>query len=291
MRARDFLLETDTKGFVKKFIPWVAHQLEIDRLPPIELLDKPFDTTFGAYDPENKSIRLVTGGRHPVDVLRTLAHELTHYKQDVEGRLQSADGATGSKEENEANANAGIMMRNFAAKNPEFFGVEKSSFAEDQDKEFQMGHAPHNPEKLDALLAQAVDMVLINQKRDSEKYGMVAACVYDPEGRAVFGVNTATNNGKRRHAEREAIDNYKNEYNTSIPAGSIIITTLSPCNEPMRDRYGEDCTKLINGLGIKKVYCGYIDPSQSTEHADFELDVTKNDKLAYLCKQLAATFL
>ena len=290
MRARDFLLETDTKGFVKKFIPWVAHQLEIDQLPPIELLDKPFDTTFGAYNPENKSIRVVTGGRHPIDVLRTLAHELTHYKQDIEGRLQAMDGATGSKEENEANANAGVMMRNFASNNPEYFGMKDSSFAEEKEKD-QLGlTADLFDDDLDALLTRACDMILIDQTVNSEKYGMVAACVYDPEGRAVFGVNTADAGGKRRHAERVAIDEYTKEYGKPS-TDCVIVTTLSPCSEAMRDRYGEDCTSLINSLGIKRVYCGYVDPSQHETHMEFRLEVTHNEKLKELCKRIAETFL
>jgi hypothetical protein len=111
-------------NFVKKFAPWVAEQLGI-KLPKIELLDKPIDTTFGQYDPNTRSIKLVTGGRHPVDVLRTLAHELTHHKQDLADNLPPGAGETGTDQENEANANAGIAMRDFAENNPEYFNLEK----------------------------------------------------------------------------------------------------------------------------------------------------------------------
>jgi predicted metalloprotease len=60
-----------------------------------------------------------------VDVLRTLAHELTHHKQNQAGILDSHSGATGTEEENQANANAGIVMRDFAKQNPEYFGLDK----------------------------------------------------------------------------------------------------------------------------------------------------------------------
>jgi hypothetical protein len=115
--------EPSTKGFVHKFAPWVAEQLGI-KLPNVVLLDRPRDTTFGQYVPEEKTIYLVTGGRHPVDVLRTLAHELTHHKQDIEDNLPPGAGDTGTDQENEANANAGIMMRDFADANPEYFGLK-----------------------------------------------------------------------------------------------------------------------------------------------------------------------
>jgi hypothetical protein len=51
--------------------------------------------------------------------MRTLAHELVHYKQDIEDRLDDNSGATGSPEENEANAQAGVVMRDYSEQNPE----------------------------------------------------------------------------------------------------------------------------------------------------------------------------
>lgn len=117
--------QPSVNNFIKKFAPWVAEQLGI-KLPKIELLDKPIDTTFGQYNPETKSIKLVTGGRHPIDVLRTLAHELTHYKQHLEDNLPAGAGETGTDQENEANANAGITMRDFAQQNPDQFGLDEA---------------------------------------------------------------------------------------------------------------------------------------------------------------------
>jgi pyrimidine deaminase RibD-like protein len=118
--------EDRNRGFVQKFLPWVCKEIGLDpkRLPQIKFLDRPRDTTFGCYDPQNKTLQLVIGQRHPVDVLRTLAHELTHYKQDIEGKLKPDSGQTGSPEENEANSNAGIIMRNFAKLNPKYLGLK-----------------------------------------------------------------------------------------------------------------------------------------------------------------------
>ena len=58
--------------------------------------------------------------RHPNDIIRTLAHELVHYKQDLEQQLGHHSGKTGSPAENQAHALAGIMMRFFNKKHPEF---------------------------------------------------------------------------------------------------------------------------------------------------------------------------
>jgi hypothetical protein len=51
------------------------------------------------------------------DMLRTLAHELVHHKQNVEGRIYNDSGETGSEIENEANAKAGVILRNFGKQN------------------------------------------------------------------------------------------------------------------------------------------------------------------------------
>jgi len=130
MKVNEVLLENKNNAFIKQHIHWLADQLDIKKLPKITLLNDPVDTTFGQYDPDTKSIKLVTGGRHPVDVLRTLAHELTHYKQDIENNLPDGAGETGTDQENEANANAGIVMRDFAQENPDQFGLDNGALAE-----------------------------------------------------------------------------------------------------------------------------------------------------------------
>ena len=115
-----------TNKFVKKFLPWVAKELKIKQLPDIKLLDQPMNNSFGTYDSAENCLYLVTAGRHPVDVLRTLAHELTHHKQNMAGVLDPHSGETGTEEENEANANAGIVMRNFNNQHPEYLGLQEN---------------------------------------------------------------------------------------------------------------------------------------------------------------------
>jgi hypothetical protein len=80
--------------------------------------------SFGAYHPQNNSIRIVTKNRHPMDIFRTVAHELVHHKQKEDGKIGknvAKEGETGSPQENEANAEAGKIMRWFAKSNPDMF--------------------------------------------------------------------------------------------------------------------------------------------------------------------------
>lgn len=152
----------------------------------------------------------------------------------------------------------------------------------------------YNTKKLDIILAQCCEQVLGKHNQNDMFWGMVGACVLDTSNRAVYGVNHYMPNGKRSHAERVAINNYTKKYG-SIPQGSIIITTLSPCSEHMDERYSESCTDLINSSGCHKVYCGWEDPTQSDSssyiHKKFHVMETRNQQLQELCKKFAMTFL
>jgi len=46
------------------------------------------------YDPQSLEIHIYVDGRHPKDVLRSIAHELIHHRQNMEGRLDT-DGYSG----------------------------------------------------------------------------------------------------------------------------------------------------------------------------------------------------
>jgi hypothetical protein len=52
--------------------------------------NSPFITT-GYYDSGDKCITLFAHGRHMKDVLRTFAHEMIHYYQDMEGQFENGE--------------------------------------------------------------------------------------------------------------------------------------------------------------------------------------------------------
>ena len=158
-----------------------------------------------------------------------------------------------------------------------------------RSSEFEITHH----EKLDQLLLSLVEMIINAQGNGDDKFGLVAAGILDTDNRfvpALNHLNPETNT--RIHAERAAIDRYHSEVG-EIPPGSIIITTLSPCTDPdMSDRFDASCDELINSGTVKKVYCGYIDPSQDKNlKKQYHLKVTENPKLRTMCKRIAHTFL
>jgi pyrimidine deaminase RibD-like protein len=168
--------------------------------------------------------------------------------------------------------------------------VAKSGDSDDEVKEDQTDYEIRNYEKLDTFLAKLCKMVVEGKKRDPERYGMVAACVLDNDNRAVFGINLPAGDGKRVHAERVAMEAYEKKYG-EIPEGSIVITTCSPCSETMDEREGESCTDYINNSNVKKVYCGFHDPTQDEEQREFNMMETQNKAIRDLCEKFASTFL
>jgi mRNA-degrading endonuclease YafQ of YafQ-DinJ toxin-antitoxin module len=122
MKIRDVITEGVDRELINSFMPFVQKELGIKKAPEIKIVDTvpgADGTTFGRYVNDEHVIYLVAKNRHPRDVLRTLAHELVHHLQDLEHRLNPNSGETGSDEENEAHARAGVIMRNFNQANPE----------------------------------------------------------------------------------------------------------------------------------------------------------------------------
>lgn len=71
------------------------------------------------YNPEDKSITLYSEGRHARDLICSYLHELTHYKQDLEGRLNNITTDNITEDENlaelerEAYEFSGMMFRKY----------------------------------------------------------------------------------------------------------------------------------------------------------------------------------
>lgn len=111
----------------EEFLSFAAAYLDIEKIPTIRFTNSINDnTTFATYHVD-EGITLAVNNRHPMDVFRSLAHELVHHKQNEENVLHSESGITGSEHENEANSVAGVIMRNFAKENPHYFSLENIS--------------------------------------------------------------------------------------------------------------------------------------------------------------------
>jgi hypothetical protein len=121
---REGLNTLNHKEIVEEFVQFACEILSIphDNIPDISLqANRDGLTTTASY--ASGLIRVYVKERALADVLRSLAHELTHCKQDIESRLNNPDldGKTGSPIENEANTMAGIIIRQFGEKHSEIY--------------------------------------------------------------------------------------------------------------------------------------------------------------------------
>jgi Zn-dependent peptidase ImmA (M78 family) len=122
----DVVSETVNKSsdVLKDFLKFALRKLNITQLPKIKFQKKfspAHSATFGYFDPDTDEIVITVDNRHSMDVMRTLAHELVHYTQRMNNELENHSGETGSKQENQANAAAGVLMRDFGRQHPEYF--------------------------------------------------------------------------------------------------------------------------------------------------------------------------
>ncbi len=124
---------------IGEFIKFAKDRLSLNQLPfQIKLVkDNSFATTFksyGGYDPNTDEIYVYVSNRSMPDILRTLAHELVHLKQRQDGVIGGVeDGETGSDVENEANAAAGILLRDFGRRNGNIYEVSNVGIANTAD--------------------------------------------------------------------------------------------------------------------------------------------------------------
>ncbi len=111
------------KEIISDFIKYCKGRLDIKKDPKIEFTnDRDWAVThrsFGSYNTETDHIDVYIGNRNLADILRTLGHELVHHRQRELGRVEDSkkDGKTGSPIENQANALAGVLMRDYGKTN------------------------------------------------------------------------------------------------------------------------------------------------------------------------------
>ena len=111
-------------SILKKFIVFLKRELSLTIDIPYILIDDP------DFSKENRAFGMMNSdgivyisiiNRHPLDILRTVAHEYVHYKQSIKRVAMNPN--PGSPSENEANAKAGEIMRKYGKLHPELFDL------------------------------------------------------------------------------------------------------------------------------------------------------------------------
>jgi len=168
---------------LKHFLKYCKKELTIQSLPPIKLINDPAfvldNRSFGGYYPNDNIIKVYCGNRIMADYLRSLAHELTHHRQRELNMIQDDSGEAGSEIENEANAMAGIIMRDYGQINPNIYEVsnqlQESKQLSLQEKIVKV------PQQVTDLSDAAYQYIETNKKKLSKKLNRTSENAYiDP---------------------------------------------------------------------------------------------------------------
>jgi hypothetical protein len=111
-------------AILKRFIVFLKRELSLTiDIPYILIDDADFSKKNRAFGMMNSDgiIYISIINRHPLDILRTFAHEYVHYKQSIKGVVMNPN--PGSSAENQANAKAGEIMRKYGKLHPELFDL------------------------------------------------------------------------------------------------------------------------------------------------------------------------
>lgn len=150
--SQSFVAEGISKEHFEKvvhsFLPFVKKELGIKELPNIHFVDDPkFAKRIAAFG-QIKDNRIVIDiqGRQTMDILRTVAHELTHYRQHKRG--VNGSGHAGAPTENEANRLAGTIVRKFGEKHSNLFTLPSVQEAKRKRKKTVDIDSDHYPMEL-----------------------------------------------------------------------------------------------------------------------------------------------
>ena len=103
---------------LSKFLKFCRDELVITNEIRVFLLlrKNKLNITTGGYNPSDKCVYVIYEGRQIADVIRTIAHELVHQKQDIQGKIKGIIPDIGGEIEDTANAMAGRLVKMYVKK-------------------------------------------------------------------------------------------------------------------------------------------------------------------------------
>lgn len=115
--------------FLNLFVKFAAKEMGLSTLPKIYFVGNK-ENKYNAFGHSiGNEIHVRVTDRHPGDIMRTIAHELLHFKQNCSGK-------SGKQfREDEANAVAGRIMRKFNTTYPSLFKLKPIAPSEIKETE------------------------------------------------------------------------------------------------------------------------------------------------------------
>ena len=203
--------DNDDTTVLRDFIQYAKKSLGLKKLPKILIHKNPkwseSNKSFGRYEPETKTLHVSLANRHLLDILRTTAHELAHCRQHEIQDLPADAGDTGSKFENQAHAQAGVIMRHWAEQHPEHF----------EDLRESSGYIPTEKQKNDPRYSMAltVDVHPGQTGKEANKMSLKT----DAQGKPALLMKTA--NLIKEGRSRDLNEPRGPETPPTMPAGTV----------------------------------------------------------------------
>lgn len=114
-------MNKDSKYCIVKFIKFISDEINLNKPFKIKLTNNRDEDlkTYAYYNRENGNIKVYIKNRGLADVLRSIAHELIHHKQNQSNLLDVPHPDIGGQIEDEANSVAGQLVKKFGYKYPD----------------------------------------------------------------------------------------------------------------------------------------------------------------------------
>ncbi len=119
-KIKNLAKKTLNRKLLEEFLDFANKKLEVNKPYSVYFVDDKSNATdplgkTAMYNPSSNSVYVYATNRHPKDILRSIAHELMHHKQNCDGRLDKTYGEDSDDLktlELEANE-AGYLVREF----------------------------------------------------------------------------------------------------------------------------------------------------------------------------------
>lgn len=114
-------MDKNSKYCVVKFIKFISDELNLNSPFKIKLSTTRDEDlkTYAYYNKETGLIKVYIKNRGLADVLRSIAHELIHHRQNQSNLLNVPHPDIGGQIEDEANSVAGQLVKKFGYRYPE----------------------------------------------------------------------------------------------------------------------------------------------------------------------------
>ncbi len=296
----DTVCAPDKQDRIHEFCDWCCGKLGINT-PKLTLKPHNDASALGYTDMADGSVTVVVGDRHQMDIMRTLAHELVHCKQM---ESYEPDGATGSDDENEANAMAGVLMREWGQNNPDLY-TEGAKVKEGKNKGLwhnihakrKRGEKP--AKKGDKAYPKTLDIDENDLGNDIHKVSRAKTKKY---------VNTdATPEGKQKMSAQDRLDKRAAKHGIGTPDKEKFYADMKKKFQQSLDRKDEnfggpsaDARKRAAAAQQKNIDQEYVDTVDSnskagiykntSEQVQAELEESKTARMMALITALGAAY-